>query len=327
MVIKRPGEIEAVLGLARNLRWAGRSAEAAQILKAHQTQFDMDGRYLSELGKVKLILGNSTEGVMFLEQATHKVTDDWRLYSALGIGLDNQKNYGQAEVAYRKALDMCPDDPAVINNLGISQGLSGRMDQAIITLQRALSYGSHSDKIKRNLDLFIDARDLCDSCGATYLKTGNGMILAAGLMSTDKEGPCTPEPKYTAKAPVMVQKLAPKAAIPSINIKVYFEFDSDILKPEALGVLNNLGKALTYGELNNYRFQIAGHTDAVGPEAYNQSLSERRAQSVVQYLRINFNIDPARIDAVGYGESQLLDPSMPDGDVNRRVQVTRLSKL
>jgi len=326
VLAQKPGEIEAVLGLARNFRWAGQSAEAAQILQTYSETFGTHGRYLAELGKVNLVQGHSAEGVKFLQQATQKISDDWRLYSALGIAFDYQQNYAEAEIAYNKALDMCPDDSAVINNLGISQGLSGRLDLGIMTLRRALSYGNHADKIKANLTLFTNARDVCSNCGATYLKSSNALILAAGLMATDREGPCTPEPQYTAKAPVMVEQLAPEAPLPSINIKVYFEFDSDILKPEALDVLNNLGEALTFGELNSYRFQIAGHTDAVGSDAYNQVLSERRAKAVLNYLAATFNIDPARIDAVGYGESQLFNPEQPEADENRRVQVTRLGK-
>jgi len=324
MLAEKPGEVEALLGLARNLRWAGRISDAAQVLQDNAALFGEDGRYLAELGKVRLIQGQSAEGVTLLEQATQKVTDDWRLYSALGIGQDTLENYSQAGVSYNTALDMCPDDPAVINNLGISQGLSGNLDQGIMTLRRALSYGGHSDKIKRNLKLFTDARDLCATCGGTYLKDSGTMILAAGLMGTDQEGPCTPEPEYTAEAPAMVEQLAPEAEAPSINIKVYFEFDSAILKPEALSVLDNLGEALTYGELNNYRFELAGHTDAVGSDDYNQQLSERRAEAVLNYLVTTFAIDPGRIDTVGHGESRLLDPADPEGDINRRVQVTRL---
>lgn len=325
--VEKPGEVEAVLGLARNLRWAGRITDAAQVLQDNQIRFAADGRYLAELGKVRLIQGQNAAGVKFLEQATQKVTDDWRLYSALGIGLDTLENYPQAETAYNTALEMCPDDPAVINNLGLSQGLSGRLDQGIITLRRALSYGDHADKIKRNLKLFTDTRDLCSTCGATYLKASSRMILAAGLMGTDQEGPCTPEPQYTAEAPEMVKQLAVEVPAPSINIKVYFEFDSAILKPEALDVLDNLGEALTYGDLNTYRFELAGHTDAVGSDAYNQQLSEHRAEAVLNYLVASFGIDPQRIDTMGYGESRLLDTEDPGGDVNRRVQVTRLDKM
>lgn len=170
MLAEKPGEIEAVLGLARNLRWSGRVTEAASTLEAAQKLFGGDGRFQAELGKVRLIQGLSTEGVELLQSASANVGDDWRLYSALGIGLDYQERYQDAEAAYNTALEMCPDDPAAINNLGISQGLSGRLDQAIMTLQRALSYDMHTDKIKRNLKLFTDARDLCASCDTGYLK-------------------------------------------------------------------------------------------------------------------------------------------------------------
>jgi len=327
LIAEKPGEIEAVLGLARNLRWAGRISEAAQVLDQNTVRFGSDGRYLAELGKVRLVQGQSAEGVHLLQQATGKIRDDWRLYSALGIGLDTLEQYPQAEIAYNTALNMCPDDPAVINNLGISQGLSGHLDQGIMTLRRALSYGKHADKIKRNLHLFTDTRDLCTSCGADFLKNRGGLILAAGLKGTDQEGPCTPMPESVAVVPVMVERLAPESATPSIDIKVYFEFDSAILKPEALGVLDNLGQALTSGVLNDYRFELAGHTDAVGSDAYNQSLSERRAKAVRDYLVKAFQMDVRRMEVVGRGESLLLDPAHPDSDINRRVRVTRLGLM
>lgn len=324
MVAEQPDEIEGVLGLARNLRWSGRADEAARVLEAAAPRFSADGRYLAELGKVRLIQGDSARGVANLKDATARIDTDWRLYSALGIALDYQESYPDAQTAYRKALDMCPDDAAVMNNLGISQALSGQMDRAILTLEDALELEGHTDKIEANLALFKNARDLCPSCGAKYLKQSGSMILAAGLMGTDSEGPCTPEPAYTAAEDDMVVQLA---EAPSINIKVYFEFDSAILKPEARGVLDNLGKALTSGELQNYRFEIAGHTDAVGTEAYNLDLSDRRAKAVLDYLVVNFGIDARRIETVGYGESRLLDPGDPEGDVNRRVQVTRLEEM
>ena len=324
LVSEKPGEIEGVLGLARNLRWAGQPRSALLVLEKARPQFGSDGRYMAELGKVSLILGDSAAGVRLLDDAAVKVGDDWRLYSALGIGLDYQENYPQAEVAYRKALEMCPDDAAVMNNLGISQGLSGRLDRAILTLQDALDLSGHTAKIERNLKLFKDARDLCTHCGAKYIKGSGSMILAAGLMGTDQEGPCAPAPEYTVVASEMVENLV---EAPSINIKVYFEFDSAILKPEALGVLDNLGEALSSGELQGYRFELAGHTDAVGSDAYNLSLSEHRAKAVLDYLVTAFGIDVTRIDAVGYGESHLLDPADPEGDINRRVQVTRMDPI
>lgn len=328
LIQEHPGKIEGVLGLARNLRWMGRLEEADGVLADARVRFSSDARFLAELGKIRLTQGHSIEGVELLSRATQGEPRDWRLYSALGIGNDYLERYAAAEAAYKKALALCPDDAAVMNNLGISQALSGRLDEGIETLRIAFKQGPHREKIKRNLTLFEGARALCATCSTDYLRQTGGEILAAGLMGTDSEGPCAPTRHDTAaSSPVMAERLASDSASPSINIKVFFEFDSAILKPEALDVLDNLGTALTSEVLEAYRFEIAGHTDAVGTEIYNQELSERRAQAVQEYLVMMFDIDPARIKVVGYGESRLLTHDNPEGDVNRRVQVTRLERL
>ncbi|OEJ69504.1 hypothetical protein BEN30_02835 [Magnetovibrio blakemorei] len=327
----KPNDREARLNLARTLRWAGRIEDAAQVLDTPPTAFANDTKFWAERGKLSLLQGNSLQGLAQLERATQGTTGDWRLYSAIGIANDTMNRYGDAEIAYRKALELCPNDAGILNNLGVSQGLSGRLDQAVLTLKDALHFGQHTDLINRNLRLFTRARDLCATCSTDYLKQGDSLILAAGLTATDQQGSCTSGPQTPQIPPsAMVETLAaitPDAPPPSVNIKVYFEFDSATLKPETMDTLNTLGEALTYGELNNYRFQIAGHTDAVGLDDYNLKLSSQRAQAVSNYLVTTFAIDPARLEAVGFGESQLLDWDHPDGEVNRRVQVTRLDHL
>ncbi len=323
--VMKPNKIEILLGLSRNLRWAGKPDEAAKTMDDSDVEFGDDGRYLAELGKVRIAQGRMAEGTELLARAATKRPDDWRLLSALGIGNDYQGRYTEAMVAYEQALRICPDDAAVINNMGISQAMAGNVDRAIITLQSALEFGRHGDRIKRNLKTFRDARDLCSDCGAKYLRETGRASLAAGMVGTDAMAPCKPLPAYTEpEVEAMTEQL--KEA-PSINIKVYFEFDSAILRPEAQSVLDELGAALTSDDLKGYRFEIAGHTDAVGPATYNQKLSEQRANAVLDYLVLVFNIDASRIDTAGYGESRLLDPNDPDGDINRRVQITRLDMM
>ena len=70
---------------------------------------------------------------------------------------------------------------------------------------------------------------------------------------------------------------------------------------------------------------VAGHTDAVGSEAYNQDLSERRADSIKRYLTDKFGIAGTDLVTVGYGKTKLKDPSHPTADVNRRVQVVNIA--
>ncbi|OGR95115.1 MAG: hypothetical protein A2V88_17935 [Elusimicrobia bacterium RBG_16_66_12] len=109
-------------------------------------------------------------------------------------------------------------------------------------------------------------------------------------------------------------------------IKVHFAFNSAELSPEATRTLGELGSALTSQELVSCCFQIEGHTDGVGGGGYNLRLSERRAQSVVRYLRQQFGIDIDRLLAVGHGKDQpIADNGTETGrQKNRRVQIVNL---
>ncbi len=115
-------------------------------------------------------------------------------------------------------------------------------------------------------------------------------------------------------------------AKPTLDLYINFEFDSARLDTDGLLVLKRLGAALKDPKLAAYRFEIAGHTDAVGAAEYNRQLSEKRAMAVVDHLITAYEIDPARLVAIGYGKSRLLDPDKPDAGVNRRVQITNLGE-
>ena len=109
-------------------------------------------------------------------------------------------------------------------------------------------------------------------------------------------------------------------------IRVLFAFNSAELTSAATDNLGKVAEALKSSELASYCFRIEGHADNVGGDAYNQSLSERRAESVVQYLAARLGIEPERLLAVGYGESRPIDDNQTDEgrQKNRRVQIVNL---
>lgn len=112
---------------------------------------------------------------------------------------------------------------------------------------------------------------------------------------------------------------APEVSLPMIH----FGFDSAELTPEARSVLDELAAALRSRELGGSRFLIEGHTDAVGSAAYNRSLSEERARAVRRYLAAQ-EVDPARLETLGKGEEELLEPTEGAARINRRVRVVNL---
>lgn len=110
----------------------------------------------------------------------------------------------------------------------------------------------------------------------------------------------------------------------SINIELFFDFDSYDLTAQAVAQLEPLADALSSPEIGSAEYLIVGHTDASGSEQYNQILSERRAEAVRTHLLKNFLIMPERLLAIGLGETQLRSPSEPNAGVNRRVEIALL---
>jgi outer membrane protein OmpA-like peptidoglycan-associated protein len=134
--------------------------------------------------------------------------------------------------------------------------------------------------------------------------------------------------RITPAAPGAAGAATSHTATPTaaVSLTVQFLSGSAELTPEAMRVLDNLGKALNDQALASYRFRIEGHTDTVGTREYNQELSERRAAAVVDYLADRFRVDRARIKAVGMGEDGLLvaTPDQTPEPRNRRVQVVNV---
>jgi outer membrane protein OmpA-like peptidoglycan-associated protein len=112
--------------------------------------------------------------------------------------------------------------------------------------------------------------------------------------------------------------------LPTIDLEVFFDFDSARITGEATPQLVQLGLALRDESLKGATFLLSGHTDAVGRDGYNQKLSEERARSVRNFLVKSFSLDPDLLIAVGYGEEQLKNSHYPDAAENRRVQIVNV---
>jgi outer membrane protein OmpA-like peptidoglycan-associated protein len=104
-------------------------------------------------------------------------------------------------------------------------------------------------------------------------------------------------------------------------LNVTFEYNSAKLTDAARELLDRLGRVIGNDQLADRRFVIEGHTDARGSDAYNMTLSIRRADAVSHYLIDRHGVTPNRLRAEGRGETALLDPAHPDSGVNRRVEV------
>ena len=108
---------------------------------------------------------------------------------------------------------------------------------------------------------------------------------------------------------------------PSVDLEITFEYNATGIGSKATPQVTALGQALTSADLKGRTFILAGHTDAKGTDKYNQTLSERRADAVKQFLSKKYGIEPSQLVTVGYGKTQLKNPGNPFAAENRRVQV------
>jgi outer membrane protein OmpA-like peptidoglycan-associated protein len=112
---------------------------------------------------------------------------------------------------------------------------------------------------------------------------------------------------------------------PNIDLEINFDYNSADISARSLPSVQALGRALTNPDLKGSTFLVAGYTDAAGGEAYNQDLSERRADSIKHFLVDKFGIAGTDLVTVGYGKTKLKDPSQPMAEANRRVQVVNMT--
>jgi outer membrane protein OmpA-like peptidoglycan-associated protein len=119
-------------------------------------------------------------------------------------------------------------------------------------------------------------------------------------------------------APAPVVEEQPEAVRVELDVK--FDFDKSVVKSESYGDIKSLADFMSqYPQTTTV---VEGHTDSVGTDAYNQRLSERRANAVRDVLVNQYGVGSNRVSSVGYGESRpVADNSTEQGRaVNRRVE-------
>lgn len=110
---------------------------------------------------------------------------------------------------------------------------------------------------------------------------------------------------------------------------INFESGSWELAPDQIGRLEHIANAIRQliSRNPNEVFLIQGHTDAVGPDEDNLSLSDRRAETIAAILTEHFQIPPENLVTQGYGEQHLLVPNPGPEPANRRAEVIRITPL
>ncbi|CAL79292.1 Putative outer membrane protein [Bradyrhizobium sp. ORS 278] len=130
------------------------------------------------------------------------------------------------------------------------------------------------------------------------------------------------EPPPSKRPPI-----APElTSLPTFNVDIQFDVDTPIVRPESYQTVGRIADAMVYADLLPYTFLIVGHIEANGKRESNVILSQRRADAIRDILANTFKISVKRLQSVGLGEEQLLDPSKPTAPINQQIQIITVAK-
>lgn len=138
-------------------------------------------------------------------------------------------------------------------------------------------------------------------------------------------GSGTAQPRGTPRRPGAAPTAARRpVAGHRVNLRLSFETGSATLTAVARAQAQVFAQSLQRPQLASMRFQIEGHTDSVGSRQSNVALSQRRAQSVADFL-VGAGVGRARLAVRGYGPDRPIAGTRASDGRNRRVEAVRLN--
>jgi outer membrane protein OmpA-like peptidoglycan-associated protein len=202
----------------------------------------------------------------------------------------------------------------------MNAGISGPQE---FTTRIAPEYRDSIYKVRVMADgkyakVYINERRVANAPNANLARQ-NKLILS--IRGWDKQPSLIGNVHVAAGGKQLYDALAEKGRVATQGI--YFDTGSDRLRPESSATLKEIGTMLK--EHPELKLAIEGHTDNVGSAEANQTLSEKRAAAVRQFLIDNYQLDGARLTAKGLGQTKPVGPNdTPEGrQNNRRVELAK----
>lgn len=151
----KPGDRVASLNYAAALRALGQRDQAAAVLQQAAARSPNDREVLGAYGRALADAGRLEEAMSVLPRAHTPERPDWRIYSAQGVIADKMGEHKQAQEFYESALQLAPDQPAVLSNLGFSLALSKQLNAAETTLRKAVELPGADSRVRQNLVIVL----------------------------------------------------------------------------------------------------------------------------------------------------------------------------
>ena len=150
-----PKDADAALAYGQALRATGQRAQAAAMLEQATISHPGNKALLAAFGRALADNGNFQQAFDVLARAHSPENPDWRILSVQGTVLDQLGRHDEARRYYASALNIVPDEPSVLSNLGLSYVLSKELPMAEETLRRAYASTRADARVRQNLGLVV----------------------------------------------------------------------------------------------------------------------------------------------------------------------------
>jgi len=152
---RKPKDKKIGLEYAQLLRMTGRDDQALAVMQKMVIYHPTDNDILSAYGKTLAANGSLEEALSAIKRAQRPENPDWRLLSAEGAILDQLNRQKEAREFYRRALDIAPNEPSVLSNLGMSYLLANDLRSAETYLKKASAMPGADSRVRQNLALVV----------------------------------------------------------------------------------------------------------------------------------------------------------------------------
>jgi len=228
------------------------------------------------------------------------------------FGLKSQYHFGQVGDMFRPSVEGGVSHGSMSNV--VADGHTGRDGSTYLTTGAGVK-------------MYITDNLYARAGGEADYKLDNGRwdyqaLIGLGVNFGGSGGKVAPAPAPAPEpAPAPVAESAPAPEVVKVQLDVKFDFNKAVVKPNSYGDVKSLADFMK--QYPKTTTVVAGHTDNVGPDAYNQKLSQKRADAVKQVL-VKDGVSPARVQSVGYGKTRPVADNATEAGraMNRRVEAS-----
>lgn len=152
---KAPTNPQVGITYANLLLMSGKNDQALAVMQRVAIANPKNSSVLAAYGKTQAATGQFDQALASIQRAQTPDRPDWKLFSAEGAVLDQLGRPDEARERYRNALDIVPNEPSVLSNLGMSYLLTGDLKTAESYLRTAIAQPAADSRVRQNLALVV----------------------------------------------------------------------------------------------------------------------------------------------------------------------------